>query len=125
MSPHQTLNKEVFGSRTRLTSAAIHSEAVGSWGALVAAAPHDVGFAAALTSHRLTRAADGALRVTLTGCTENRRSGSALNSHRAALGPLTQSAVVNNSRDAADELGAGVIQSRHRRHHEGAQAQVL
>lgn len=38
--------------------------------------------------------------------------------------PLTQRPVVDDGRNAADELGAHLGQRRHRRHHEGVQAHV-
>lgn len=56
-----------------LTSTAINSEAVGSWGALVTALTHHVGFTVAVTSHFITLTGEGALGVTLTGCTPQQR----------------------------------------------------
>lgn len=56
------------GPKNRRTIAAVHSEAVGSWGALVTPPPNDVSFTAALTSDLIALAADGTLRVALTGC---------------------------------------------------------
>lgn len=73
-----------------LTSTATGSEAVTSWGALVAALTNHVGFAKTLTPHWVTLTAEGALRVTVTGW-ERRRdtvSSSRLRSCRARPGHL-------------------------------------
>lgn len=54
-------------SENRLTSTAVHSKAIGSWGTLVTATTNHVGFTLTLTSHLITLATEGALRVALTG----------------------------------------------------------
>lgn len=58
---------EFASASQTLTSTATDSEAVTSWGALVAALTNDVGFAKTLTPHWVTLTAEGALRVTVTG----------------------------------------------------------
>lgn len=50
-----------------LTSTAINSKSICSWGTLVTTPTHHVGFTAALTSDLIALTAEGALGVTLAG----------------------------------------------------------
>lgn len=57
----------VASTSQQLTSAAAGSEAKAPWGALVTALADHVGFTRTLPPHCVTLAAEGALRITLTG----------------------------------------------------------